>query len=836
MDNSAKNLLPLFQLPPIAGVAIGLMLGMAAVEFVDATAMSAAAALAVVLIYVTCLSLVPKLHGFRAGIILVAVMLCGFIRGHLSPLTLEVSRLQHLCHDGPTDVVVEGRIASTPILHRRPLTALAPRMYGPPQQSRFVLGVSQVRVGDTTHTIDSRCRTYVSGRVAETLSAGDRIRVSGRLDWPKSPGNPGEFDFPAFLLRHNIDGMLFVDIKDDLTVVSGAGPLDCHRWLSWLRAEFYRILARYVQEDVRGIANALLLGSRHELPPETQHAFMASGTMHLLAISGLHVGILWVASLQLLHVLLVPRRRALVLTLSICIVYALLTDLRPSVFRATVFLAIFVVGQLVGRDQRMSALLALTAIVMLMYDPTLVFEVGSWLSFLSVAALGWLSTLRVSADRTNDVPADAVTISDRLRELRERLRSGVWLRYRQTLAILFFTTPLVAATFHVVSPIGIILNVALIPMTAVVLCLGFLTLATGLLLPILAAIPGYAFSGMLSLLVATVSMAADIPGSHFFLAQLPPWFLPTYYAGLICFLVSRSKVIRITSAAMVATAALLALVWPTESSVDGLRCTVLDVGQGNGVIVECSTGEVFIVDAGAEGRAMRSADAVSNYLWSRGIRRVDAILISHPDLSHCNALPGILSRFEVDRVMLSREFQADDHPATYAILDRIAAAGSELVTIGDGDVFGTDDVSFRILQAKPQLRPDDATSDELSLVVELKFQGRSILLPADLKGRTADDVLANVASPTVLLSAGHGSKVANTPSTGGLLRPANVVVSSRDAANREFLESTYSPADSIWFTSEYGAVTVQIDHRGTLKIDGFRKPVAGSADEAAAEM
>ena len=825
-----QQLVRLNRLPPIAVVAISLALGMAGSGFLLVPISVAAAFAGITALLSLAAGVLKFSKGVFPGLALLAVFFAGFLRSQLSPLTLTESRLQHFCVDGAVDVVADGQIASMPILHRRPLTALAPRMYGPPQQTRFVFHLSKLRIGDDVHDIDARCRTYVSGRAAERLSVGDMVSISGRLDWPKAPGNPNEFNFRAFLLRHNMDGMLFVDSESDLVVKEATSFFDYRRWLSRLRSELYRILARYVGDDVRGIANALLLGSRHELPPETQHAFMASGTMHLLAISGLHVGILWMVTLQILHVLLVPRRLALVMTLMVCVVYALLTDLRPSVFRATVFLAVFVAGQMLRRDQQMSALLAVTAIIMLLYDPTLVLEVGSWLSFLSVAALSWLGSTANTNPDEREAPPDAITLAEQIAYVVSLIRIRLGTRYRQTMAILLFTSPLVASTFHVVSPIGIILNLALIPLTAVVLCAGFASLAVGLLLPILAFVPGVIFSALLSALVGTVSFAADIPGSHFFIAKLPAWFLPVYYGILVCVLLIRSRLATRVGIALLIICMVVAVIWPTETETEGLRCTVLDVGQGNAVVVECPGGEVFVIDAGAEGRAMRSADAVSNYLWSRGQRHIDAILVSHPDLSHCNALPGVLARFSVDRVLMSKEFLADDHPATFAILDRIEAAGSQLETVGDGDAIIAGDVTVSIHQTSVPSSSEKVTADELSLVAEIEYDGRTILLPGDLKGAGSEPLLRELPSPSVLLAAGHGSKTANSPDINDWLRPQNVVVSSRDDANRTYLESVLAAADSLHFTSKTGAVTIRWERDKPLQIDGFRGSVAGFAD------
>ena len=387
-------------------------------------------------------------------------------------------------------------------------------------------------------------QVYVEGDATATLHKGDEVMLTGRWNWPFAPGNPGEFDYARFLNRRQISGLLFVNHPAAIRVVVSCSKWSAGYWVSELRKEAHSVLVTALPEHVRGIALALLLGNRNQLPSETADAFIASGTMHLLAISGLHVGILCAFLLSIFHLLIVRRGRALLLTAAVCVIYAMITDLRPSVLRATVFFVVLVVAQFVRRNQGIISLLSITAIIMVTAQPHLVFDTGAWLSFLSVAALGWVSGRAVSEIEEQDVPADALSAAEKLHDAFQALWTRLKLRWRQMLSILALTTPLVAATFHVVSPAGILVNVLLIPLTGLTLCVGFVLLAAGMLHPSLALIVGPGFSWLLTTMTQIVEATSSVHMSHVYVADIPDWFLMIYYILLPLILLLRWRPLK----------------------------------------------------------------------------------------------------------------------------------------------------------------------------------------------------------------------------------------------------------------------------------------------------
>ncbi|MEQ9406384.1 MAG: ComEC/Rec2 family competence protein [Fuerstiella sp.] len=760
---------------------------------------------------------------FSSGCLLLAGIWLGVCRWQVAQVPPARPALRQLADSRPVVLKLHARVDSVPQVHVKPESAYAPRLYGSAEQTRFRVRSIGLVTDTTELPVDGDCLVYVDGNATARLFPGQEIHITGKLDWPDTPGNPGEFDFAEFLERRQVAALLYVNHPFAIEPQSGPAYRRPGHWLNRLRTGAREILVNSVDQNVRGVALALLLGNRNEIPMETERAFVASGTMHLLAISGLHVGILCLFLLRLFNLLIVPRQRALLLTLLFCVIYMMVTDLRPSVVRATVFFGVFVLAEHIRRRQRMAGLISVTALIMLLWQPALAFDTGAWLSFLSVAALGWAGDRTANDHGPREAPADAITGREKLQAF--ATSAGTWLRfrYRQMFCILALTTPLIATAFHVVSPIGLAVNVLLIPATAVVLCLGFVTLATGLLLPSMAPLPGAAFSTALRFLTGTVDTTSSLPAGHLYVADLPVWFLPVYYGTFVTVLLLRPGIFRRTAAVALFGSVILAFVHCTaDVRRDGIRCTILDVGHGSASVVELPGGRVLLVDAGAMNQGERTADLLCGFLWNRGYRRVDGLVISHADLDHYNAVPALLSRIPVAEIITSRQAAASDSRSLQALFELVAGRDIPVRLALDGAFLQTAGAEIRILQAHPGLLPANADDNQHSLVLSIEYAGRRILLPADIEGDGAKAILPRLSQTDVLVSPHHGSPNANNAAIASATKPRHVIVSARDADAAARLCATYGTAENVRFTSDCGAVTVQVSPDGRLQTTAFR--------------
>lgn len=756
------------------------------------------------------------------------IVLLASARWTMARQNFETAALHQLARAGDVTVVLDAVIASVPLQYQRPASGLDQARHQQRWQTRFIAECTAIRTAEETIPASGKVRVFIDGQAGRQYSRGDTVQMTGRLTWPDAPGNPGEFDFAGFLRRRRCAGLFYIAHPDAVRIEQSAGLLSPGYWLTQLRRAAQQALHHAVDPQYRGIAAALLLGSRSEIPAETEEVFIGTGTMHLLAISGLHIGILCLLLVRLGHWLFIPWNRCLLLIAGFCITYAFITDLRPSVVRATVFVILFTLSQLTLRQVTLPTVISQTATLMLVWQPHLVFDTGAWLSFLSVLSLAWADrgalpdhqrdTLSMPSSR-QPVP---LTPREHLQQTARRMRQWLAARYRPMLWILAATIPLTAWEFHVVSPIGLVINVLLIAWTVLTLWLGFAALVLGILLPFVPNLPGIGFSWMLAGLTHTVEQSASVGIGHVYLPNLPSWFLPAWYVLLLSAVAAshthHRRLIWLCLCGVISVT-LLHAAW--SPSGNDFRCTILNVGHGSAAIVEPPGGGVLLIDAGAMNRGNRAGEIVSRCLWHHGHRMINTVIVSHADVDHFNAMGTVLTRFPVGELLVSQQFLHNDSAAAQQLITLAASHQVPIRIATSGDHIRSADTHIDLFQAPPAELQAAQSDNEKSLVVRIRHLGKSILLPGDLEGPALDSLLPQLSHTDVLVSPHHGSRKANTAAVKNQLTPEHVIVSARDDQSRDFLQSVYD-SSGLHFTSETGAVDITIAQDGDLKVRHFR--------------
>lgn len=243
-------------------------------------------------------------------------------------------------------------------------------------------------VGDTTyHLLNSKVLLYLEkDPISRSITYGDYIFTKARLQKIRSPLNPHEFNYQKYLSYHQIDAQIYLK-KETFKVIPSSSFSVKNLALEIRNYLFKQLRKGGLREDVLAVAYAILLGSDELLDPELQHQFSAAGAMHILCVSGLHVGVIYLLFNSMLSFLTKFKRgrifRALIV-LNLIWLYALITGLSPSVLRAATMLSFIIVGEILGRKGNVFNSMAASAIVLLMYNPLMIMEVGFQLSYAAV--------------------------------------------------------------------------------------------------------------------------------------------------------------------------------------------------------------------------------------------------------------------------------------------------------------------------------------------------------------------------------------------------------------------------------------------------------------------
>ncbi len=335
-----------------------------------------------------------------------------------------------------------------------------------------------VRDGRTWRAASGRAMLTVDGHLLGVHS-GDVLQVYAEVRRITSPGNPGEMDYAAHARADSRRTSLRASNPDCVTVLQRGSSWTLRRVLDALRRTSQRRLRDHLNFEQTPLAAALLLGSREQLDENRTAAFFRTNTIHFLAISGLHVGILASSLFFALRWGLMPRGATLWAVALATVAYTLLTGAPPSAIRAMI-LVILVCASLHGnRPVLPFNCLAAAALVILALNPDDLFRTGPQLSFLAVSALAWFRPLWTRW--RSDDPLDQLIARSRSTPLRAASWLGRWiLRAMMVSATVWIVTlPLIMARFHLVAPVAIVLSVVLTPVVAAALLSGFGVLTLG---------------------------------------------------------------------------------------------------------------------------------------------------------------------------------------------------------------------------------------------------------------------------------------------------------------------------------------------------------------------
>jgi competence protein ComEC len=648
-----------------------------------------------------------------APAVLVAVAAVGAVRALVLPLPADhVGRLEL-----PRASRIEGRLAGEPTRW----TA---------ERARLSLEVE--RVDDEPRSGRVQLTAY---GVLPALTAGQRIALDARLDRPIGFRNPGTFDYGEYLIRH---GVVVVGTTrgDRILALEPEAP----PWPVRVRRQALAAMREALPPTSAALLAGLLLGDRTGLPPDVDTAFRRAGVYHVLAVSGFNVALIASTVWALLTLARAPRRAAALGAIVTVLGFAAIVGPEPSVIRATIMAVLILCALLLEREASVLNGLALAAIAILAVRPVDLHDPGFQLSFAATAGL----VLAGGVPRT---------APSRLARIRGWIVAALVASAAAQLAVL----PITLTHFNQVSTIGVIANLAVVPLAGLATVLGLLAVAVGALS---ATVATWLYSGVwpvLLLLRGAVALAAAVPGAVLHLPAPGPLAIVGYVVALGLGLAARhlratrralARRLALVALAMALASALLAL-WPVLRSADGrLHVTVLDVGQGDAIVVEGPDGRAVLVDAGAGGpyRLDAGERVVAPFLWNRGILRLAAAVVTHADIDHAGGMAAVRDGFTID--------QAWDGTPGLAPL----ALGGATVTPLASALGGRNDAAR---------------------VLRIEFGQASILLASDIEAAGEQALIASgaVLRATALKVPHHGSRTSSSPEMLNAVRPAVALIS-----------------------------------------------------------
>ncbi len=692
-----------------------------------------------------------------------------------------------------------------------------------PNQWKVPFRVHKLRNGATWQAASGDTEIYVSGDKLD-IGPGESIVVFAQATRSEEALNPGEFDFANWARSKRRRTFLRSGFPECLQATGERS----HHWLGdpigAMRHYVSSELTAAIPPGLDGLAETIFLGRRERLANETDEAFRQTGTVHLLALSGLHLGILALFAYSLLRLLPGPVWLPAVCLLLMTLGYVVLVDARPPIVRASILVGAFCIAMIVYRRPMFWNSLAAAWLLVICWNPTEVFQAGTQLSFIAVASLAWLSGFQ-AVNRQHDPLGDLIQ-----RTRPWPVKCWRWITgwfgslFAASLVVWLVTLPLVLLHFHTASPWTIVLSPILILPMGFALALTLLLLVTSVALPMATPLVAWLLSGPLWMMQTTVGWTQQNAGFTLWSAGPPAWWVIGFYAVAAvigCLMIMRRFPLR-WSVAIVGLWLTVGFVWGTTQAIESntredLVCTFVSVGHGTCVLVELPEGRNLLYDCGRLGSPKRACQSLSAVLWSKGIQHLDAVIISHDDADHYNGLPEVLQRFSVGAVYVSELMEKIPGDLVSSLLEDIRRREIPLRSLSAGRTLQAHpNVDLTILHPtrKGVLGRDNANS----IVLLIEYQGRRILLPGDLESPGTEAVVVERPIDCDLVMAPHhGSRHSHAESFYQWCQPEWIVVSS---GSRDILgPENAGPGEPTWLnTAASGMIEVRLSADGGFPV------------------
>ena len=624
------------------------------------------------------------------------------------------------------------------------------------------------------------------------LMPGDQLVIRARLDRPRTFHNPGSFDYPAFLARQNI--WITGRISSPLHIYRlEQQPTLRHqaRYLpEQLRTRISSFIEQTVPPEISSVYKALLIGDASGISQEILEAFKGSGCMHILSISGAHLSILatflfftlyWLLRRSEYLILHYPVKKiAAGLCLVPLAVYTLLAGANIPVVRSLIMVTVFMAALCADKRKSLFISLALAALLILIWDPNSLFTASFQLSFMAVASIAVVAPLiaRLAVtEKKEEHPG---------KSLGRRLLHFTLAALIVSMAATIGTAPLLLAYFNRLSVVAPAANLLVEPLICLwSLTLGFIACPLIFIMPAAAALLLHLGSTGLIVALKMAVFFNNLPFSSLWLPTPSPTLIVLYYAAILIGIsgILVNKTARILGAGSFALIIFLFFFPPAEllkGRITTSEITFLDVGQGSATFLQLPSGKRVLIDGG--GGAASSGfnvgeDIIAPFLWQRGVKQLDAIIVTHGDSDHYNGIPFLLQRFRPKVLWVNdRTGHENAWRQMLALAGRlhidikIPQQGEELIRGGEAEI-----VHLGIPGKSGGVRSNDQ-----SLVLRFAHNNLSCLFAGDISSNMESQLVEEKMplQSTLLLSPHHGSSTSNSELFLKAVNPQTIVVSA----------------------------------------------------------
>jgi competence protein ComEC len=710
------------------------------------------------------------------------------------------------------------------------------------------------------------------------LRCGDAIELLLRLKPPDRFRTPGAFQYADFLLAQGIAAHANISADRIALLPHASSTLRCRlyaaqawagtRLLGYAQSPENQRLPAYLRltpQDAE-MLNAMLFGDRTGLTHILRTGFERTGTFHLFVVSGLHIALVAAGIYWLLRRLRAPNWLATILTLAGTAAYAALTGFGQPAQRALMMTAVFLIARLLARDRDALNALGAAILAMLVLAPSSLFDASFQMTVLVILAIAGLAVplagrtpirhaaltrcvflrpRRIAAPRSAQLILMLELWGEALAQV-----FGRWSRNLPAFALRIFlrTAELalislvaeavmvlpMAVYFHRLPVFAVPANILILPLIGILVPVALIAFATSLVSAKLALIPAATTAALLHAIAFTIHRLSGLRAADLRIPA-PVWqvALVAIAAWIACtWLLRRSRVgAALTALALPLIAASILLPEPTATTPGTLEITALDVGQGDSILAVNPDGQTMLIDAGGPIGSHGASETVSSfdigeevvapYLWSRRLRRLDILVLTHAHTDHMGGMPAILADLRPRELWVG----IDPNSKLYrALLTQAARLNIPVHHLQTGDARQWGPIRVDVFAPAPGYVNPNAPKNDDSVVLHLQFGQASVLLEGDAERPSEDAMLAaHLIQPVTLLKVGHhGSKTSSNPEFLAAAQPRDAVISCGHNnpfghPRAEVLQRFADAHTRLFRTDDFGTTTFLLTPEGGIR-------------------
>lgn len=615
---------------------------------------------------------------------------------------------------------------------------------------------------------------------------GDIVSVTGKLREIKSNGNPRLFNYKRFNLKKKIFSNIY---SDDVKKIGENKNLkrDFHKFAE-------NVFDTFLSTDNSNIMKRIFLANNYDA--DFENNIREIGLSHILAVSGLHIGIIYLILSKILVILPIKRLFREIIILFFIFLYAYLIGNPASVLRAEIFLFISIFSSLYGKVKDRLNDLFLTIFVILLINPYMIFDVGLYLSAFSV--LGIIKILPYFSKK----------------------RDGFILKsLKLTFSVMLIILPIILYTFGKFSIITFFSNLILTPIFVICIVISFFILLFGLLSLKICAVLGLLVNNLLNLIRLNVDFLKDININITFYEYNIVFVIFTYFLLLVYFKRRDFKYFSFGDIKFLTTFVMIVFAFSNVFYIykNEVNINFIDIGQGDACLIRGKQNNILIDTGGITfGKGDNGKSVLIPYLQKHGVKKLDFVFISHLDADHCKNLSSLSKEVKIKNLFFRKDGYRD-------FVKKYGEVKAEnIYNIENNLKLNLEDVSLEVLKAK-----DSTEENERSIIVRVTVNGKKILFTGDIGAFTENQLIKNDIDCDYLKVAHHGSKNSSSPNFLSATSPKASIISCGyknryNHPHKDALDRIKSTRSDVFRTDLQGNIMLRIN-KFEEKIESFRE-------------